>query len=66
MEECLGLALERGVTIVSNAGGLNPAGLCRARCSELAARLGLNAGVAHVEGDDLLPARCRARTSAAR
>ena len=27
LEDCLGLALERGVTIVSNAGGLNPAGL---------------------------------------
>jgi hypothetical protein len=27
LEECLGLALERRVTIVSNAGGLNPAGL---------------------------------------
>ena len=26
-EECMGLALERGVRIVSNAGGLNPAGL---------------------------------------
>ena len=27
VEDCLGLALERGVRIVSNAGGLNPAGL---------------------------------------
>ena len=27
VEDCLGLALERGVKIVSNAGGLNPAGL---------------------------------------
>ena len=27
LEDCLGLALERGVKIVSNAGGLNPAGL---------------------------------------
>jgi hypothetical protein len=26
VEDCLGLALERGVRIVSNAGGLNPAG----------------------------------------
>ena len=32
VEDCLGLALERGVKIVSNAGGLNPAGLAaRAR-----------------------------------
>ena len=27
LEDCLGLALERGVKIVANAGGLNPAGL---------------------------------------
>ena len=27
LEDCLGLALEKGVKIVSNAGGLNPAGL---------------------------------------
>ena len=30
MEECLGLALEHGVTIVTNAGGLNPSGLANA------------------------------------
>ncbi len=28
LEECLGLALERGVKIVSNAGGLNPGRSC--------------------------------------
>jgi hypothetical protein len=54
MEECLGLALDRGVRIVVNAGGLNPAGLADAM-RELAARLGVEAAVAHVEGDDLLP-----------
>jgi hypothetical protein len=53
MEECLGLALERGVTIVSNAGGLNPSGLADA-LRTLAARLGLHMNVAYVEGDDLL------------
>jgi hypothetical protein len=52
LEECLALALERGVTIVANAGGLNPAGLAAA-VRELAARLGLVVRVAHVEGDDL-------------
>ena len=30
LEDCLGLALERGVRIVTNAGGLNPAGLAGA------------------------------------
>ena len=54
IEDCLGLALERGVTIVTNAGGLNPAGLAQA-LRELAGRLGLDAKIAHVEGDDLLP-----------
>jgi Acyclic terpene utilisation family protein AtuA len=54
LEECLGLALDRGVRIVANAGGLNPAGLAQA-VRGLADRLGLNVRVAHVEGDDLLP-----------
>jgi len=52
MEDCLGLALERGVTIVTNAGGLNPSGLAAA-LRELASRLGLSANVALVEGDDV-------------
>ena len=52
LEECLGLAHERGVRIVANAGGLNPAGLADA-VRELAERLGIPARVAHVEGDDL-------------
>ncbi|MFE6051474.1 acyclic terpene utilization AtuA family protein [Kitasatospora sp. NPDC056446] len=56
MEECLGLARERGVRIVVNAGGLNPARLA-AELRELAGRLGVEAAVAHVEGDDLLPRR---------
>ncbi|MGD6744095.1 acyclic terpene utilization AtuA family protein [Streptomyces sp. BH106] len=53
LEECLGLAVERGTKIVANAGGLNPAGLADA-VRELAARLGIAVRVAHVEGDDLL------------
>ncbi|CUR54896.1 conserved hypothetical protein [metagenome] len=52
LEDCLGTALERGVRIVSNAGGLNPAGLA-ARINEVATGLGLAPQVAHVEGDDL-------------
>ena len=54
MEESLGLAIDLGVKIVTNAGGLNPAGLAR-RLRQLAASLGVAANVAHVEGDDLLP-----------
>ncbi|SPT57537.1 acyclic terpene utilization AtuA family protein [Actinomadura madurae] len=53
MEESLGLAAERGTKIVTNAGGLNPRGLAD-RLRELAARLGLDVRIAHVEGDDLL------------
>ncbi|QIS23189.1 acyclic terpene utilization AtuA family protein [Nocardia terpenica] len=53
LEDGLGLALERGVKIVVNAGGLNPAGLAR-RVREVADRVGVAARVAHVEGDDLL------------
>ncbi|MBN3929907.1 DUF1446 domain-containing protein [Streptomyces verrucosisporus] len=52
LEDTLGLAVERGVPLVVNAGGLNPAGLAGA-VRELAGRLGLPARVAHVEGDDV-------------
>jgi hypothetical protein len=53
LEESLGSALDRGVKIVANAGGLNPAGLAAA-VRALAERLGLTVNVAHVEGDDLI------------
>ncbi len=52
LEDCLGLALERGVKIVSNAGGLNPVGLAD-RLREVASGLGLDVKIAHVEGDDV-------------
>ncbi|MFE0137463.1 acyclic terpene utilization AtuA family protein [Streptomyces sp. NPDC059037] len=52
LEECLGLAKERGVRLVANAGGLNPAGLADA-VRELAGRTGVETNVAYVEGDDL-------------
>ncbi|NUR99442.1 MAG: DUF1446 domain-containing protein [Kribbellaceae bacterium] len=54
LETGLGEALDRGVKIVSNAGGVNPAGLAAA-IGELAEKLGLHPNVAYVEGDDLLP-----------
>ncbi|HZC69466.1 MAG TPA: acyclic terpene utilization AtuA family protein [Jatrophihabitans sp.] len=54
LESTLGIALDRGVKIVANAGGLNPAGLAGA-VRVLADNLGLDVAVAHVEGDDLLP-----------
>jgi len=50
MESCLGLALDRGVKIVVNAGGVNPAGLAGA-LRELAGTLGRDAAVGYVTGD---------------
>lgn len=53
LEDCLGLARDKGVKIVVNAGGLNPAGLADA-VRALAEKLGIPTAVAHVEGDNLL------------
>jgi len=53
MEEVLGTCADRGIKVVSNAGGLNPAGLA-GRLRALAEQLGLSLSVAHVEGDDLM------------
>jgi hypothetical protein len=52
LEDGLALALEKGVKVVTNAGGLNPAGLAD-RIREIATAQGLEVRVAHVEGDDL-------------
>ncbi|KQO36552.1 acyclic terpene utilization AtuA family protein [Aeromicrobium sp. Leaf245] len=52
LEDGLALALEKGVKVVTNAGGLNPAGLAE-RIREIATAQGLDVRVAHVEGDDL-------------
>ena len=51
MEDCLGLAVDKGVKVVANAGGLNPAGLAGA-VREIARRQGLAVRVATVGGDD--------------
>ncbi|MFJ8001312.1 acyclic terpene utilization AtuA family protein [Streptomyces sp. NPDC096310] len=49
-------AVERGVTIICNAGGMNPAG-CARRVQELASELGVGdkVRIAAVSGDDLMP-----------
>jgi len=54
MEDVLGDALSRGVKIVTNAGGLNPAALT-AELRALCDRLGLKAKILSVDGDNLLP-----------
>jgi hypothetical protein len=54
LEDCLALAVERDVRIVTNAGGLNPHG-CAQAVTDLARRSGLDVPVAWVTGDDLMP-----------
>ncbi|MET0457670.1 MAG: acyclic terpene utilization AtuA family protein [Ilumatobacteraceae bacterium] len=53
MEQVLGTCADRGIKVVTNAGGLNPAG-CAAKVREIAERVGVRANVAHVEGDDVV------------
>ncbi len=48
LEEVLGTCVERGIKVVSNAGGLDPAGL-----ADAVRALDTGARVAHVVGDDL-------------
>jgi hypothetical protein len=53
MEDVLGSCKDRGIKVVANAGGLNPAGLAD-RLRTLAKEIGIEAAIAHVEGDDIL------------
>src|SRR3954470_11710786 len=53
LEEIAAVCKQRGIKIVVNAGGLNPAG-CADAARALYQRLGVNAAVAHLEGDDIL------------
>ncbi|SFN07915.1 Protein of unknown function [Pseudonocardia ammonioxydans] len=52
VEQILPACVERGIRIVANAGGLDPAGLADA-VRAVADEQGLGVRVAHVEGDDL-------------
>jgi len=54
LEEIAATCRSRGIKIVVNAGGLNPAGLAEA-ARALYRKLGVQAAVAHIEGDDLMP-----------
>ncbi|MEO6651674.1 MAG: acyclic terpene utilization AtuA family protein [Ilumatobacteraceae bacterium] len=54
MDDVMGTCLDRGIKVVSNAGGLDPAG-CADAVQEVADRLGLHPTIAYVDGDDLLP-----------
>lgn len=53
MEQVLGTCHDRGIKVVSNAGGLDPAG-CAAAVADVSASLGLSISVAYVDGDNLL------------
>jgi hypothetical protein len=54
MDDVMGTCLDKGIKVVSNAGGLDPAG-CAEAVQEVADRLGLSPTIAYVNGDDLLP-----------
>ena len=45
---------ERGIKVVTNAGGLNPVSMA-AKVEEIVEELGLNLKVAYIDGDDLIP-----------
>ena len=53
LESILGTCLDRGVRIVTNAGGLNPEALAE-RVDAIAGRLGLSPRIGVVQGDDLV------------
>jgi hypothetical protein len=53
-QQVVGDCAERGIKIVVNAGGLNPAGMAE-QIRTIAAEAGVTLKVAHVEGDDLMP-----------
>jgi hypothetical protein len=54
MEQVMGTCLDRGIKVVSNAGGLDPDG-CAEAVAQVAEKLGLHPKIAYVRGDDLLP-----------
>ena len=53
MEVVMGECLDRGIRVVSNAGGLNPASLA-SELQKMADRLGLHPKIAYIEGDNLM------------
>ena len=54
MEQVMGTCLDRGIKVVTNAGGLDPQA-CAEAVQTVADRLGLHPTIAFVRGDDLLP-----------
>ena len=62
MEQVMGDCLERGIKVVSNAGGLSPAG-CAEALRAVAEKLGLDPIIAFIEGDDLMPRMAELRSA---
>jgi hypothetical protein len=54
MEQVMGDCLDRGIKVVSNAGGLSPRA-CADAVAEVADKLGLDPVIAYIEGDNLVP-----------
>ncbi len=54
MEQVMGSCLDKGIRVVTNAGGLDPEN-CAEAVHEVAQKLGLNPKIAYVRGDDLMP-----------
>jgi len=54
VREVIGPCLDKGIKIVSNAGGLNPKSMAN-EVKKILSELGLSAKVAYIDGDDLMP-----------
>ena len=54
MEQVMGTCLDKGIKVVSNAGGLDPDG-CADAVQQVADRIGLSPTIAYIDGDDLMP-----------
>lgn len=54
LQDVLEPCLQRGIKVVTNAGGLNPASLAN-KVESLAMERGLAVSVAYIDGDDILP-----------
>ncbi len=54
MEQVMGTCLDKGIKVVSNAGGLDP-DHCAEAVADVADKLGLSPRIAYVNGDNILP-----------
>jgi len=54
LEQVMGDCLDRGIKVVSNAGGLSPR-RCADAVADVAGRLGLDPVIGYIDGDDLVP-----------